>query len=261
MVLEGDSTYNALQVDLRRRFSHGLTLRGVYTFSKALDNGDSLNQTTANNAPGLVSNPYNLPPTKASPHSTSATSASSVPSTSSPSAAAANSPTTPWLGQPHRRLGLASVVTAAVRLPHNAPAQLQPVQLRRHPQSRSALSSILTSRQVIIGNPVQWFNPAAFLAPPSTSGFSGNLGRDTYTGPGLATWDFGGHKDTTLREGLTLQFRAELFNILNRANFNTPNLITFTPHAKNQASPAPPAPSPAPPPASRQVQFGLKLLW
>src|SRR5580704_14448300 len=43
----GNSSYHALQVDLRRRFSHGLSLRGVYTFSKALDDGDSLNQTTA----------------------------------------------------------------------------------------------------------------------------------------------------------------------------------------------------------------------
>ena len=57
---EGLSSYNALQVDLRRRFSHGLSLRGVYTFSKSLDDGDSLNQTTAGNAPGLVSNPYIL---------------------------------------------------------------------------------------------------------------------------------------------------------------------------------------------------------
>ncbi|HTG62922.1 MAG TPA: carboxypeptidase-like regulatory domain-containing protein, partial [Terriglobia bacterium] len=55
----GDSSYNGLQVDLNRRFSNGLSLRGVYTWSKALDNGDSLNQTTAGNAPGLVSNPYN----------------------------------------------------------------------------------------------------------------------------------------------------------------------------------------------------------
>ena len=56
----GTSTYNALQVDINRRFSHGFSLRGVYTWSKALDDGDSLNQTTANNAPGLVSNPFNL---------------------------------------------------------------------------------------------------------------------------------------------------------------------------------------------------------
>ena len=37
---------------------------------------------------------------------------------------------------------------------------------------------------VILGNPNQWFNPAAFLAPPNSSGFYGNLGRDTLIGPG-----------------------------------------------------------------------------
>ena len=56
----GDSSYNALQVDLNHRFSHDLSFRAVYTWSKALDDGDSLNQTTAGNAPGLVSNPYDL---------------------------------------------------------------------------------------------------------------------------------------------------------------------------------------------------------
>ncbi len=56
----GDSSYNALQVDLNHRFSHGLSFRGVYTWSKALDDGDSLNSTTAGNAPGLVSNPYDI---------------------------------------------------------------------------------------------------------------------------------------------------------------------------------------------------------
>ena len=38
----GTSTYHALQVDLRRRFSSGFSVRGVYTFSKALDDGDSV---------------------------------------------------------------------------------------------------------------------------------------------------------------------------------------------------------------------------
>ena len=57
---KGDSNYNALEVDVNHRFSHDLALRGVYTWSKALDNGDSLNATTAGNAPGLASNPYDL---------------------------------------------------------------------------------------------------------------------------------------------------------------------------------------------------------
>ncbi len=57
---EGSSNYNALQIDLNHRFSHGLSFRGVYTWSRALDDGDSLNATTAGNAPGLVSNPFNV---------------------------------------------------------------------------------------------------------------------------------------------------------------------------------------------------------
>ena len=81
---------------------------------------------------------------------------------------------------------------------------------------------------VITGNPSQWFNPSAFLQPPANSGFYGNLGRDTFIGPGLATWDLSVLKNFYVHERLNLQFRAELFNLLDRANFNTPNLIVFT---------------------------------
>ena len=52
----------------------------------------------------------------------------------------------------------------------------------------------------VIGSPNQWFNPAAFLAPPASSGFYGNVGRDTLIGPGLATWDFSLLKETPIRE-------------------------------------------------------------
>jgi hypothetical protein len=109
----------------------------------------------------------------------------------------------------------------------------------------------------IIGKPNQWFNPAAFLPPPPNSGFYGNLSRDSLIGPGLATWDFAGEKNTTIHEGLTLQFRGELFNLLNRANFNTPNLIVFTPSGLSGTAGAINSTSTT----SRQVQFALKLLW
>ena len=118
---------------------------------------------------------------------------------------------------------------------------------------------------VIVGTPAQWFNPNAFVAVPNNSGYFGNVGRDSYIGPGLATWDFSVMKDTRILEGLNLQFRAEIFNLLNRANFNTPNLIT------NVLLPAPNATVPVQSPSagtitststtSRQVQFSLKLLW
>jgi len=113
---------------------------------------------------------------------------------------------------------------------------------------------------VILGKPNQWFNPNAFLAPASTAangGFYGNVGRDTLIGPGLATWDFSVLKDTRIRERLNLQFRAEIFNLLNRANFNLPNAVVFTPSGVSPTAGVITSTSTT----SRQVQFGLKLLW
>jgi hypothetical protein len=122
---------------------------------------------------------------------------------------------------------------------------------------------------VVLGNPNQWFNPNAFIAQPNNSGFFGNVGRDHYTGPGLATWDFSVLKDTHIHERLNLQFRAEIFNLLDRANFNTPNLITHVllPGATPGSTSTTPVVSPAAgvitstSTSARQVQFGLKLLW
>jgi hypothetical protein len=70
-------------------------------------------------------------------------------------------------------------------------------------------------------------------------------------------------KETRIFEGLNVQFRAEIFNLLDRANFNTPNLIT---HVLLPGSTTP-TQSPAAwvitstSTWARQVQFGLKLLW
>ena len=45
------------------------------------------------------------------------------------------------------------------------------------------------------------------------------MGRDTLYGPGIAELDFSALKNIRVTERMRLQFRAELFNILNRANF------------------------------------------
>ena len=49
-----------------------------------------------------------------------------------------------------------------------------------------------------------------------------------YNGPGLADLDVSLFKTTRLTERTSLQFRAELFNVLNHANFGTPNAIVFS---------------------------------
>jgi hypothetical protein len=56
-------------------------------------------------------------------------------------------------------------------------------------------------------------------------GSLGNARRDILRGPGPGTWDFSLVKDTPLRargEKASVEFRAEFFDILNRANFDVP---------------------------------------
>jgi len=260
----GDSSYHALQVDFRRRFSRGLSLRGVYTFSKVLDDGDSVNQTTAGNAPGLVSNPFNLRADKGLATFDVRNVAVINALYALPFGQGqplANGPG--WSSKLISGWSLASIVTVQSGFPFTPQLSYNP---SNNGDTRNPVRPFLNpnfSGPVVTGNPNQWFNPAAFLAPPSNSGFYGNVGRDTYIGPGLATWDFSVLKDTAIRERLNLQFRAEIFNLLDRANFNTPNLIVFTP-------PTPTNPTGLSGTAgaitststfSRQVQFGLKLLW
>jgi Carboxypeptidase regulatory-like domain len=261
----GDSSYNALQVDLNRRFAHGVALRGVYTWSKALNDGDSLNSTTTANEPGLVSNPYNLradwglaawdvrhvgviSAVYELPFGRGKKFASGV-------EGIRNALISGWSTN--------SIVTLQSGFPFTPQLSYNP---SNDGDTRNPVRPFINpnfTRPIILGNPNQWFNPNAFLAPPANSGFFGNLGRNTLIGPGLATWDFSALKNTIISERWTMQFRAEIFNLLNRANFNTPNLITFTPPtASNPTGVSGTAGAiTSTSTTARQVQFGIKVLW
>jgi hypothetical protein len=255
----GSSNYHALQLDVNRRFSHGLSLRGVYTWSKALDDGDSLNGTAAGNAPGLVSNPFNLPAdyglaTYDVRHIAVINGVYKLPLGHGQ---ALGGGLEGWQNTMASGWSVNSIVTLQSGFPFTPQLSYNPSNNgdTRNPV-RPFVNPAFTGR-IILGKPGQWFNANAFLAPPANSGFYGNLGRDTLIGPGVATWDFSTLKETKLRERLGLQFRAEIFNLLNRANFNTPNLITFTPSGVSGTAGAVSSTSTT----SRQVQFGLKLIW
>ncbi|MFI5058849.1 MAG: carboxypeptidase regulatory-like domain-containing protein [Candidatus Acidiferrales bacterium] len=254
---EGNSSYNALLLDVNRRFSGGLSLRGFYTFSRTLDDGDSLNATAAANAPGLVMFPgdiradwglatyhvknigvingvYELP----FGHGRRYVNALS---------GIRNSLVTGW--------SLNSIVTLQSGFPFTPQLSFNPSNNgdTRNPVRPSVNPAF--SGPVILGRPSGYFNPNAFLPP--AGGTYGNLGRDTFIGPGLATWDLSLLKYTRIRERLNLQFRAEFFDFLNHANFNTPNLITLTPAGISPTAGVITSTSTT----SRQIQFGLKLLW
>jgi hypothetical protein len=66
------------------------------------------------------------------------------------------------------------------------------------------------------------FDRSAFVLPASNRGFYGNSARYILTGPGNATWNVGVHKNWALAEETRMQFRWEMFNAFNRANFNNP---------------------------------------
>jgi hypothetical protein len=259
---DGTSSYNALQVDVNRRLTAGLTVRGVYTYSKVLDDGDSLNATTSGGGPALASNPFNL-------RSDWGRGSFDV-----RHAAAINASYALPFGRGKMWLnslgGFASgfvsgwsvnsIVTIQDGFPFSPQLSYNPSNNGDTRNPVRPFANPAFSGSIVEGNPRQWFNPAAFLAPantPANGGFYGNVGRDTIQGPGLATWDFSVLKDTRIREQLGLQFRAEIFNLLNRANFNLPNAVVFTPSGVSPTAGAITSTSTT----SRQVQFGLKLLF
>ena len=98
-------------------------------------------------------------------------------------------------------------------------------------------------------NPNQWFNTAAFAIPPF--GSFGNAGRNILEGPGLQTLNLSLVKNTRIREGVSLQFRAESFNFVNHPNLNLPDNFIGSPTFGQILSAQDP----------RHIQFGLKLLF
>jgi hypothetical protein len=73
----------------------------------------------------------------------------------------------------------------------------------------------------------KWFNPAAFAAPPAFT--YGNAGRNSVYGPPMQTLDFALARTFRITERTNFQFRAEAFNALNKVNLGTPNRFVNTP--------------------------------
>jgi hypothetical protein len=256
---EGLSSYNALEVDVSHHFSHGFQFRGVYTFSKSLDDGTAWNSSVGANAPGFVMYPLN-PKLDWGLSNSNVRNLAVINGTYELPFGSGKAFLTGGSGW-QRKLASGWAVSAIESLqsgfpftpslgfdPANDGDSRDPV--------RPSVNPNFTGN-VIQGGPNQYYNPNAFILPPT--GTYGNLGRNTLIGPGVAELDLSVLKSTAITEKIKLQFRAELFNILNRANFGTPNPVVF--------ASATPTPSPtagvitATSTTSRQIQFGLKLLW
>ncbi|HEY1241869.1 MAG TPA: carboxypeptidase-like regulatory domain-containing protein [Bryobacteraceae bacterium] len=256
---EGLSSYNALQVDVSRRVSRGFQLRGVYTWSKSLDDGTALNSSVGANAPGFVMFPLN-PKLDWGPSSSDARHIAAINSSYELPFGAGKK----FFANEHglsQKLAsgwtLSGVETIQSGFPFTPQLGFNPT---NNGDSRNPIRPSWNpafSGPVILGGPNQYFNPNAFVLP--APGTYGNTGRDVLYGPGLATTDVSLAKNTAISEKLRVQFRAEFFNLFNRANFGSPNAVVF---ASASTTPAPTAGViTSTSTSSRQIQFGLKLLW
>jgi outer membrane receptor protein involved in Fe transport len=225
-----NSSYNALESSLQKRFSHGLSFLASYTYSHSIDDVSSFNITgsASQQVAGendLAQDPFNLAAERGrsmfdARHRFVLSYEWSV----------------PFWRQAHTWYehvlgnwqfnGIATLMSGTpftVFDPNDVSLQ----------GSAPEISGFSSNRPNVIGNPnsgprtpQEWFNTAAFqrLIPDPNSPVQqfGDEGRNVVQGPGYANWDFSALKNIPITEGKQFQFRAELFNFLNHTNFRLP---------------------------------------
>ena len=255
--LIGTSIYHALQVKVERHYSGGLAIIGAYTFSNSLDTNSAYDGTSA--SPNFPENSYDLAASKARSDFDYAQRASLAYVYDLPFGdrigklqnSKANYLINGW-----EVAGIAMLQSGAPYTPTVDGNPSNNIDNKDRPNVVPGVSFYPAHKSVD-----HWTNPAAFSYPAYYT--FGNAGRNILTGPGLADWDFSLIRNFKLGESKTLQFRAEMFNLLNRPNFTLPNADwsstsfgvlgnTVQPIA-GQASGGPGDP--------REIQFALRLTW
>jgi hypothetical protein len=249
---EGNSSYNALQVDITRRLSRGLQFRADYTWSKNLDLNSGLTGAQAQNQAQMVLDRNNLH-RDWGPSALNVTSQSSLSATYElPFGKGNPDGLRGKLVRGWQVNGIATLLTGFPFTPLAGSNRSGDGDIR-NPDRPSLNPSF--GGPVVLGKQAQWFNPDAFVLP--AVGTYGNLGRGVFTGPGLAEVDLSAFKNTALSERVNLQFRAEFFNLLNRTNLGTPNATVFAGAAVSGSAGQISTLATTP----RQIQFGLKLIF
>ena len=237
---DGYSIFNSLTFKVEQRLNNGLQFSTNYSLSKAIDDASD---------PGATSFEVNLPQdvrNMAAEHATSSfdhrhrwvanvTYLLPNPAGSGPLAAFARN----WQ------------VSGIVMVQSGAPFTVNLGTDRANIGSGPAQRPDVTCDPNAGGaqTAAQWFNTSCFELPAQFT--FGNSGRNTVLSPGYANVDTAMQKNIELPNGVRLALRWEIFNLLNRANFDVPNRTAFTSNFGRIFSSGP----------ARQMQFGVKLIF
>jgi hypothetical protein len=257
---DAQSFYNALQVQLKKRLSHSFQLQVAYTFSKTVDDATSGSGNSNYATDAASSQPWNPKADRGlstldQQHNLVLNGIWTLPSPSGMKFV--NSVLGGWQ--------FSGIFTAASGTPFTATMSNTNVADNgstggsarlRMPDwiANQSFNSIIHPN-----NPNQYFSTANFVLPPTN--IYGDLGRGTFIGPGLMNFDMNLAKSFPLRfrEGTRLEFRADLFNLFNRANFAEPQSQVM--NGNNGALIASAGTITSTVTKSRQVQFSLKLVF
>ena len=210
---DGNSSYNSLQVQVDKRFSHGVTVSANYTWSRSIDEVSSQTDLCGVN----VINPYDVRAYRG------------VSDFNVPQRFVLN-----YLWQlPSPKQGISKAVLGGWQTSAILTWQSGfPLNITSGGDYSFSLPEVANDQAQVIAAPhytqgstsdklAQWFTTSSFGAPLPNS--FGNAGRNILIGPGTFNIDFAAHKLFRITERVNLQFRAEFFNFLNHAQFNNPD--------------------------------------
>jgi hypothetical protein len=286
--IDGDSNswYNSLQFNLQKRLTNGLQFQNSYTFSKALD---TTNGPSGADGSTFSTNPLDLRMDKgraaydvthnwrfnALYHFPEFRSMGGVLGkivngwwTSGILTAQTGYPFSPTLGGTDR--SRAAVNSSGVNRPNIVPGRNDKniTQGTSTGCGTQSATGVYIAPGTPLGTPDHWFDPCAFSI--QNAGFLGNSARNSLTGPGIFNVDFSLNRDVPLAflgETGKLQFRAEVFNILNHTNFGNPSAGVFSINATDAEAGLVKDPVATvgqirtTRTASRQIQFALKVIF
>ena len=254
-----NSSYNALQSSLRKRFSHGLSFLASYTFSKSIDDVSSFNITGSAARPtagenDLAQNPFNIAAERGRSMFDARHRIVLSYQWSLPWLRGSRS----WYGHAFGDWQVNGITTFMSGTPFTV-FDSNDVSLQGGAPEITGFSA---NRPNLIGDPnsgpqttAEWFNTSSFqrLTPNPNSPVQqfGNEGRNVVQGPGYQQWDFSAMKNIHVAEAKDLQFRAEFFNIFNHPNFRLPDSDISSPTFGQIQEALPP----------RLIQLALKFMF